>query len=184
MSEHQIKMVLTSENELQKEVLTQPDPTTCYIILQNRKYQSLLEDLTIENLKLKTQVDEQENEIDSLSRSKTCLQGYVKNEYEYAQNWKFLSVYYDNISVKLFNWSNLVVATYQCCFLMSICINNSTFMKVFAGIFTPISIVYYIREAIKFKQLLKHNKEIIHIHNEISKIEKNNIYIQDLIDNI
>ena len=52
-NEQHIKMVLTSENELKKEVLSKDDPTTSYIILQNRKYQEMIEDITNENITMK-----------------------------------------------------------------------------------------------------------------------------------
>ena len=90
-NEQHIKMVLTNEKDIQSKVLTKDDQTTAYIILQNSKYQSMIENITNENIELKRQADDQESELDSLSRSKTCLQGYVKNEYEFAQNWKLMS---------------------------------------------------------------------------------------------
>ena len=182
-SEHQIKMVLTNEKEIRTDILKKDDPTTHYIILQNQKYQILLETLTNENVQLKLQIEEQENEIDSLTKGKVCLQGYMKNEYEFAQNWKQLSYCYQSFGTKMHSWFNLITTLYTTLMLASILINDLLVIRIFIGVCTIVYGVAYINESINFYRVVK-SDNIMTIKKQIEKIEKSNQYILDLIDNI
>ena len=182
-SEHQIKMVLTSEKEVKTDILTKEDPTTNYIILQNQKYQILMEEITNEIVQLKLQLDDQENDIESLTKGKVCLQGYVKNEYEYAQNWKQLATSYQTIINKLHNVLNVMIFTYITLMLSSILINDIIIVRFFVGLCTLTFAICYINESTNIYKMLN-TDDIQTIKKQIVKIEKSNEYIQDLIDNI
>ena len=182
-SEHKIKMVLTSEKELKKDILIKEDPTTNYIILQNHKYQVMMEEMTNEVVTLKRQVEEQEDEIESLTKGKTCLQGYVKNEYEYAQNWKQLATCHQKIVYKMINYTSLIITAYTALMLSAVLMNDLTMIRAFIGICTLVFAIYYTNESINIYKILK-TDDIERIKKQILKIEKSNEYIQDLIDNI
>jgi hypothetical protein len=184
-NEQHIKMVLTSENELKKEVLSKDDPTTSYIILQNRKYQEMIEDITNENITMKKDLEEQENELDSLMKSKTCLQGYIKNEYEFALNWKFIANFYKEIGENSFKWISLfVVSNFMSIWIGLLAVSNLYYLKMYISFANLVFMVVFAKYMLLIHYTLNKNKEINKIIEEIKKIEKSNQYLQDLIDNI
>lgn len=184
-NEQHIKMVLTSENELKKEVLSKDDPTTSYIILQNRKYQEMIEGITNENITMKKDLEEQENELDSLMKSKTCLQGYIKNEYEYALNWKFMANFYKEIQDNSFKLISLfVIGNLISIWIGLIAITDLYYLKIYISFANLIFMVVFAKYMFMIHFTLNKNKEINKIMEEIKKIEKSNQYLQDLIDNI
>lgn len=185
-NEQHIKMVLTSENDLKKEVLSKDDPTTSYIILQNRKYQEMIEEITNENISLKNTLDDQENELDSLSKSKTCLQGYIKNEYEYAQNWKFVASFHKEIQEKAFTMITTFVISYilSMVFGLLLITTNMKYLKIYMIVVNSIFMIVYAKYMYMIYSILNKNKDIKKITEDIKKIERSNQYIQDLIDNI
>ena len=178
-------MVLTSENEMRKEVLSKDDPTTAYIILQNGKYQQMIEEVTNENISLKQTLEEQENELDSMSKSKICLQGYVKNEYEYAQNWKFISTFYKEIMNKSYPMiTAFILANMISIIIGMIGVSNINHLKMFISISNAVLVVVYTKYMYMIYHAIYKNKEILKIMEEMKRIERSNQYIQDLIDNI
>lgn len=184
-NEQHIKMVLTSENDLKKEVLSKDDPTTSYIILQNRKYQEMIEDITNENITMKKDLEEKENELESLMKSKTCLQGYIKNEYEYAQNWKFVANFYKEIEDTSFKWISLfLLANFVSLWIGLIVLNDLYYLKMYISFANLVFMIVFAKYMFMIHYTLNKNKEIKKIMEEIKKIEKSNQYLQDLIDNI
>lgn len=183
-NEQHIKMVLTNEKDIQSKVLTKDDQTTAYIILQNSKYQSMIENITNENIELKRQAEDQESELDSLSRSKTCLQGYVKNEYEFAQNWKLMSNYYKQLHDTTFLTMNASLVVYMFVMMIGMLLPTINHIRIFICVFNSVFVICYGKFLFYMYTTHYKNIEIQKITAEILKIEKNNLYIQDLIDNI
>ena len=178
-------MVLTNDNELKKEVLSKNDPTTAYIILQNRKYQEMIEAITNENISIKQTLEEQENELDSLSKSKTCLQGYIKNEYEYAQNWKFITSFHKDMELKAVQMISISIFVHLIAMSIGmILVSDIKYLKMYIVVINSIFVFVCTKYAFTIYSTMYQNKEIKKIMDEIKKIEKSNLYIQDLIDNI
>ena len=183
-NEQHIKMVLTNERDIREKVFAKDDQTTAYIILQNSKYQSMMEEVVNENIELKRLMENQENELDSFSRSKTCLQGYVKNEYEFAQNWKLMSNYYKNLHDNTFITMNASLVVYMFVTMIGMLLPTMNHIRIFICVLNSGFAVGYGRYLYYMFKTHYKNIEIQKITAEIAKIEKSNMYIQDLIDNI
>ena len=84
-----------SSNGIREQVLTKENPSMEYIIFQNNELHTKLSNLKDEYNELEVEKNEKEEEVDGLTKSRTTLQGYVKNEYELAMNWRKLSNIYE-----------------------------------------------------------------------------------------
>lgn len=152
-----------------------------YIIMCNNELQTKFQALLKENQEIKEQIADLEEEVDSLSKARTVLQGYMKNELEYATCWSnncnvYKELFYQSI------WIVLAHMVMQLCVMMTITAlpieYETLFTRIYASIYIVVSTcnlraIYNAPES-----LTKKNTETI------LKIERANQYIMDLIDNI
>lgn len=152
-----------------------------YVIMSNNELQTKYQTILEENHILKTQNDELEDEVDSLSKSKTVLQGYVKNELEYSKCWSNKCNVYEDLFYNS-TWVILLHMVIQLCILIMLSIIPIDYERAFILTYTPVYIFVSMYNLFKMnqetKRLTKKDSE------EILKIEKANQYIMDLIDNI
>lgn len=179
-----VKMYFTT-NEIKKDILTKDNSTTEYIILQNNKLHAYVKDLERKLNECETEKKEAEDEVDSLTKSRTCLQGYMKNELEYAENWKKVANIYNtqlkrytdiavtSLFLNLFYIVLLSVCPYSIRIKLTLTTMYITMMTYYCGM--NLYNIYY--------HHTKHHS-LIDVKKEITKIEKSNLYIMDLIDNI
>jgi len=173
-----------SSNEIKKNVLPKEDRTTAYIIFQNNELHTKLEALKKEMQEIVEERDDIERDVSSLTRTRTCLQGYVKNEYELAANWKLLATSYKEHLIK-FEKGWALSCVVNMLFMCIICmINHHVFRNTLMSIYIPIKLAL---NGIQIHKLhvswykSEKNKQLIDI---IEKIDKSNMYIQELVDNI
>lgn len=173
-----------SMNDIKNKVIPQDDKSTSYIIFQNNELHTKLETLKKEMTEVNEEKMEMETEIDSLTRSRTCLQGYVKNEFELASNWKFMaSSYKDHLEKFEKAWviSGLINLLFMVLFSM---IGSFSLRITAVSLYIPTTFTLtaiHIYELHKGWSTDEKNKETLE---SIEKINKSNAYIQDLVDNI
>ena len=173
-----------STNEIKKNVIPQEDKSTSYIIFQNNELHTKLEELKKEMIETNEEKNEMETEISSLTRARTCLQGYVKNEFELANNWKQLASSYKEFLVKFEKgWAISMILNLFFMILVSMIGKYSVRITV-TSLYIPSAFIINANKIRKFHlgwNCDENNKELIERNN---KIDKSNIYIEDLIDNI
>jgi len=152
-----------------------------YIILMNNELQSKYENEKVEKVKLEQINEELEEEIDSLSKTRTALQGYMKNEIEYAKAWMSNCTIYKE-------WYYYVVLNIVLHVIIQLCVIAilSTipveYERLFIMFYTPL---YIIMSTCSVIGMYNTPKELTLINDKnILQIEKANVYIMDLIDNI
>lgn len=186
MEQHQqqpIKMFF-STSDIQQNVLKKDDTSSAYIIMQNNELHTHVHNLKEELSQLKYEKEELEQEVDSLSKTRTCLQGYVKNELELTEHWKTVSMIYEKqLNLYYKRWFVCIHISTIACIVLTLLpivqLRNALLL-----IYVPPFVYYNMKDLMKIKH--KHTKDDILVENKesIEKIEKSNIYIQDLIDNI
>lgn len=179
-----LKMYFTT-NEIKNDIMNKENPSTEYIILQNNKLHMHVKKLENSLNDLETEKNNADDEVDSLTKTRTCLQGYLKNEVEYAVNCKSVAQIYNdqlpkyyNICFKsmMINYIYMILITI-CPFQLNIKITLTTIYMTTLGYYTGKNLTCIYHAHTKCDVLLK-------LKEEITKIEKSNMYIQDLIDNI
>jgi hypothetical protein len=179
-----LKMYFTT-NEIKKNILNKENASTEYIILQNNRLHMYVKTLENSLNDLETEKNNANDEVDSLTKTRTCLQGYMKNEVEYAVNWKSVAQIYNDQLLKYYNICiKSLILSYIYMILITICpfqlnikIPLTTIYMTTLAYYTGKNLTYIYHAHTKCDVLLK-------LKEEITKIEKNNMYIQDLIDNI
>lgn len=179
-----LKMYFTT-NEIKKDILNKENASTEYIILQNNRLHMYVKTLENSLNDLETEKNNANDEVDSLTKTRTCLQGYMKNEVEYAVNWKSVAQIYNDQLLKYYNICiKSLILSYIYMILITICpfqlnikIPLTTIYMTTLAYYTGKNLTYIYHAHTKCDVLLK-------LKEEITKIEKNNMYIQDLIDNI
>jgi hypothetical protein len=125
-----------------------------------------------------------EEEVDNLTRTRTCLQGYVKNEIELSENYKTMtSIYLDAL--------NTLYVKCMLCFYLTIfmyivvgCITHTELRLTLLCIYVPSSAYYSAKELRRIRRKYLYDDDILNVKETINRIEKNNTYIQDLVDSI
>lgn len=152
-----------------------------YIIMMNNELQSKYEKEKDEKVNLEKINEELEQEIDNLSKTRTALQGYMKNEIEYAKAWKSNYdtykewYYYVVLNVVLHVFIQLTV-------IMIMTTIPVEYERLFIMFYTPF---YMIVSTCGVIGMYNTPKELTLNNNKnIAIIEKANLYIMDLIDNI
>ena len=179
-----VKMYFTT-NELKKDVLPKDNSSTAYIIMQNNKLHACVKDLERQLSECENDKRTAEDEVDSLTKSRTCLQGYMKNELEYAENWKTVANIYQS---QLNRYIDVIVKALLLnmfyIILLSIC-PYSIRIKITLTMMYLTMMGYYCGNNL-YNIYFNHTKHhaLLEVNKEITKIEKSNLYIQDLIDNI
>jgi hypothetical protein len=173
-----------STNEIKKTVLPKDDTSTAYIIFQNNELHTKLDELKKEMNEMAEEKNEMETEIGSLTRARTCLQGYVKNEYELAASWHSLATSYKyHISVYEKKWAISCMINIFAMLLFSM-VDNSNFRMVLVSLYIPTAVAINTLEIRKLNLGWKNNETNKENLEKIEKINKSNLYIQDLVDNI
>jgi len=162
------------------------DMSTVYIIYQNNHLVTRINEVTLENTKLKQEKDEQEEFCDKLEKTRTCLQGYVKNEYERANKYKQLSTIYSH-NLNLQENRNLLTHALTAIdmtivVLLHFLIKNTTLIATILVCYTGYTLIMLGR----LYRATKTNKsrEVIALLDDIKKTEQSNVYIDELIDNM
>jgi len=182
-----LKMLISTE-ELKKTMgaseQSSDQSSTAYIILQNNKLHAQFLVQKEESCDLQKQLEDMEIEVDSLTRSRNCLQGYVKNEVELAQNYKSLLKSTNKITKQLFNHLYISFAFHL--IIMIIIMLISSHQKAVMGVvlaYIMMNSVFQMKQAQRFIGETK-SPENKKYSDGIKKIEQSNTYIQELIDNI
>lgn len=179
-----IKMYFTT-NELNKEVLPKDNSSTAYIILQNNKLHAHVKHLEKQINMLEHEKNTAEDEVDSLTKSRTCLQGYMKNELEYAENWKTVSIIYNE---QLFRYLDVCLKALllNVCYMiiLSFCPYDFKIKLTFTTVYITMMGYYCCTNLFHIYHCHTKYDALVELKKNIAKIEKSNLYIQDLIDNI
>tara|TARA_B110000483_G_scaffold140409_1_gene167672 strand:- start:6 stop:527 length:522 start_codon:yes stop_codon:yes gene_type:complete len=152
-----------------------------YIIMCNNELQTKFQVLFKENCTLRSEREELEEEVDSLTKSRTVLQGYMKNELEYANCWSNKCKVYQVLFYQTI-WMVLAHIIIQVCMTITTRMLPQDYESLFIYIYTPVYIIVATSNLFKIYDapnlLTKKDSEMI------LKIEKANQYIMDLIDNM
>jgi hypothetical protein len=172
------------EENVVKNANSGTDTSTAYIIYQNNHLTTKINQVMMENVTLKQEKEEQEEFCDKLEKTRTCLQGYVKNEHERAIKYKELYQIYS----KNFNEYSRTYLTFHITTIVSMmimCILSLHSLMVFTTMvaFTAGNIYYAL--VIYYDTIRKQkNPKMMELIDELKKTEQSNMYIDDLIDNI
>ena len=145
----------------------------------HQKYDTIKSELH----ELKVQNDELETDNDRLQKSRTCLQGYTKNEFIRANEYKKLNKMYKN-AIKL------LTHYFYTCNIISIAYVMIPYLSIpfYVLPFTTTSIVsVHIFMIYKSEKNLKSTLEkslIFKSTKEINAIEKSSRLLEDIIDNM
>ena len=183
--EHQTPVnMFFSQQEIKKNVLPKDDVSTSYIIFQNNELHTKYEEAKLQISELTNEKEDQEDEIDSLTKTRLCLQGYVKNEHIIATNWKEIAKLYKS-TLNEYNkyWNTCYIINIMFILVISIIQNNEvriTIMCMYSTI--NIYVAYSINKNLTNQWF--YNETIKNEISEIDNLDKSNNYIDDLIDNM
>lgn len=167
-----------NENDIPKD-----SSSVSYIIMQNdilhQKYDAMKTELN----ELKVEKDELEIDNDRLQKSRTCLQGYAKNEFIRATEYKKLNQMYKN-AIKL------LTHYFYTCNMISIAYIMIPYLSIpfYIVPFTTTGIlsvhIFIIYKSQKNLQSALEKSLIFKSTKEISTIEKSSKLLEDIIDNM
>tara|TARA_B110000037_G_scaffold57559_1_gene70194 strand:+ start:6917 stop:7477 length:561 start_codon:yes stop_codon:yes gene_type:complete len=170
------------QTDIDNNVLNKDDSSTAYIIYQNNIIQGKYHKLISEFNELRNEKDTLEEDNDRLEKTKTCLQGHVKNEFIKATCYKDLLTNTSEIlneQMKMFLVCNLMSIFYMIIPFMNFTINYSLAMILtIVSIHSSIIINTYNKI-----NLLKTDEKIQKTEQDIDEIEKSSILIEELVDN-
>lgn len=179
-----MKMLISTEELRSKLSSVSSDQASSeYIIMQNNKLHAQLASEKEQMVELNKQIEEFEEEVDSLTKSRTCLQGYVKNEVELAQNWKKLANIHKKSAQDGNAYTNGVVCTYMITLILLLLLQNQT-VKFWILVTNVIALMYVHTKEVHKCRVLTNSPEKKKLIASIKKTEQSNTYIQELIDNI
>ena len=170
------------QSDIDNNVLNKDDSSTAYIIYQNNIIQGKYHKLINEYNELKNEKDNLEEDNDRLEKTKTCLQGHVKNEFIKATCYKNILTNTTEIlneHMKVFLVCTLVSTFYMIIPFMNLSRHYSfAFLLTIVTMHSSLLMKGYDR-IIK----LKKDEKIKKIEDEIMEIEKSSKLIEELIDN-
>ena len=173
-----------SQPAIKNQVLSQDDKSASYIIFQNNELHTKLETLKNEYKELENEKWELDSDVDGLTKTRTCLQGYFKNEHIISTNWKNIALNYKftlNNYKKQWNIYYLINVLMMC--LITIIYNR----EIRISIMCIHASVYVYLNYKKNKDLSNEwccNNVNIAAYEENSNLDKANSYIEELIDNM
>jgi hypothetical protein len=170
------------QNQIEEAISKTEDTSTAYIILQNNILQSKYIEIVKLNVELTNKYEELENDNDALQKSKTCLQGHVKNEFYRAENYKSLEDFKTKtISkfIKLLFICNLISIFYMMLIFTPFEFKYECSLLI---IITGFHIYILYDRTNKICKAIKNNK-INDIISDIKEIENSNKYLEELVDN-
>ena len=170
------------------EVMKKDDQSTAYIIQQNSVLTQKILDLTQELNEMEKEKEEIETYSERLEKTRTCLQGYVRNEHDTMLKYKQL---YENEKKMMYLYYNEFLITQIIPLIMFIIvlfgkklyILNIYFLSTLYIIMAS-SYVIIIYASHTYLHNNRHTTEIKEIIDTITKTTQSNIYIDDLIDNM
>jgi hypothetical protein len=170
------------QTDIENNVLNKDDSSTAYIIYQNNVIQGKYHKLISEYNELKNEKDMLEEDNDRLEKSKTCLQGHVKNEFIKANCYKELLTNTNEIlneQMKMFLVCNVLSILYMIIPFLNLSYHYSLgFLITTVTIHSSIIMKGYNRII-----QLKKDDEIKKTEDEIMEIEKSSKLIEELVDN-
>ena len=157
------------------------DKSTLYIIHQNNVLQTKYMNLLAELNDLKVEKDLLEDDNDKLQKSKTCLQGHVKNEYIRANNYKTILKHKSkhlSLFLNLFFAHNAIATIYM--IIPFLAMDPDYTMALIISVMTVhVASLYY--GVVYFRRTNDQDVEKLIIEN--TEIEKSNKYLEELVDN-
>lgn len=170
------------QSDIDDNVLNKDDSSTAYIIYQNNIIQGKYHKLISEYNELKNEKDTLEEDNDRLEKSKTCLQGHVKNEFIKATCYKELLTNTTEMlseQMKMFLICNLVSILYMIVPFMNLSHHYSLVL-----ILTIVTVhTSIIMKGYEKMVEMKKDEKIKKIEDEITEIEKSSKLIEELVDN-
>lgn len=155
-----------------------------YIIHQNNELHQKLSDLKQKYNDVVVERDFFEQEVDALTKSKTCIQGYMKNELALTESWKYLSeTYLEGIKKHKFAWM-ICLVEYIMATLLVFIFPHTNFGNIMMYLYVPVLAMYNLLKLKQFMYDFEKNTLIVDAKNNITKIDKANMYVLELIDNI
>lgn len=152
-----------------------------YIILMNNELHQKYQETISEKIEMERTNETLEHDVDCLSKSRTALQGYVKNEIEYAKCWMENCDIYKTLYNNALSYICIQVGL-QLFIIMLLSNVSSSYHHVVLWIYIPLLLIgstHTLRAmCMRPDMLTETNRKII------AKVEKANIYVMDLIDNI
>jgi hypothetical protein len=182
----EIKMFL-SQSEID-EVMKKDDNATAYIIQQNSVLVQRNMDLIQKCNELENEKEELESFNDRLEKTRTCLQGYVRNEHDMVIKYK-----------KLYEYQNNTFNVYHREFIYTQSIPIIMFiLTLFGKYLYNINYMFLVTVNVLFMSFhcliiystyiylhkIRNTREIKEILEDIVKTKQSNSYIDDLIDNM
>ena len=168
-----------NQDIIKNEILTKDNKAVEYIIFQNN---TILSELMEKNMKIKELENEREDleeEIDSLTRSRTCLQGISKNYYElFEMESKKNKLIYDGfILFSLYALSMNIIQSISM-------ILSSVFGKYEFEFKCTFTLIIFILHIIYYSTIF--NKYILNtkLNDSIKKLKSSIKNIDELIDNM
>ena len=170
------------QDDIQKQVIEKDDSSTAYIIFQNNAIQAKFTNLLQEHEIVKNDRDSLEEDNDRLQKSKTCLQGYVKNEFIRAGCYK--SLLKVNKEANKYRYQMILVGNLASVVYAMIALCNVTLYSKFIVITGTATVhaFYFYKQFMKAKALVDKGT-LREYTREISEIEKSSKLLEDLIDN-
>lgn len=173
-----------STNDIKKNVIPKEDTSTSYIIFQNNELHTKLQELKNEMNEVNEEKADMENEISSLTRARTCLQGYVKNEFDLARCWKTLALSYKDHIVK-FEKVCVISCLINLLFMVLLSMIGNFSLRITAvSLYVPtvfaLTAVHIHRLHVGWNKNEKNTETLA----TIKKIDTSNLYLQELVDNI
>jgi DNA repair exonuclease SbcCD ATPase subunit len=162
-------------------ILNKDEKAVDHIIDQNKRFQTNIDELLDELLEVKTEKKELEEENDSLNKSKTILQGYMKNVYEMNKIEKQLKKNYITISTnfkKMF-YAELVNYLIFYIILFYVCNPVIKFTAFFGYVSIVITFAFY-----NFKNEKKLNARNNKMKQELIVLAKATDLVNDLFDSL
>lgn len=164
---------------IKNEILTKDNKAVEYIIFQNN---TILSELIDKNTKIKDIENERENleeEVDSLTRSRTCLQGLTKNYYElFEMETKKSKMLYDGfVLFSVYALSMNIIHSIGMISSSLLGKYDINFKCIFAVIIFITNIIYFV---ILFNKYILNTK----LKDAIKKLKNANKNIDELIDNM
>ena len=190
MSSNQVQQEATpvkmffSSSEIKEKVVPKDDVSTAYIIFQNNELHTKLENVKNDLIEVTTEKDELENEVDSLTKTRTCLQGYVKNEHIIGSNWKKIAMCYHSVLKKYNKNMNIQYLVNIIFVLLISSIINYELRISIAIIYSTSNIYVNYKRGIELNKQWLQNVDILGYQTEIKNLDKSNSYIDELIDNM
>lgn len=168
-------------NSIRNTVMVKDDKAIEYIIFQNNELLTMNSQLKNELQESKTINTDLEEEVDSLTRSRTCLQGYVKNFNELSTLEECLKNNYKNIFTLLKNTMIIDYIIFCSLLMINVLIDIPYTDMVLLLTFYVIWIPY---TYMNMKHIYFLNVGNVKIQKEIDQLKKGNDYVQELIDSM